>query len=152
LEIILGRLGQIIDGVAHPVSHPGAPLHGIGLIHHLVLDAFGKLAHQLSHIETLPLLKLVDDGSAVLLEHLLALLLLLGEAGLLHVGQALVLIDYLLHRVAVILVTRLVHLIRSRVARIHRLVFLISRTLTQRRWHVNIPGMVIITSQHKWND
>merc|ERR1712002_960620 len=130
LKVILGGLGQIVDGVAHPVSHPGAPLHGVGLVHHLVLDALGQGAHQLGHVEALPLLELVDDGGAVLLVHVLALLLLLGEAGLLHVGQALVLVDNLLHGVTVILIPRFVDLIRSRVIRVNRLVLLVASALT----------------------
>merc|ERR1719391_1915635 len=65
LKVILGGLGQIVDSVAHPVSHPGAPLHGVRLIHHLVLDALGQRAHQLSHVEALPLLELIDDGGTV---------------------------------------------------------------------------------------
>merc|ERR1712180_522902 len=142
LKVILGGMSQIVDGVTHPVSHPGAPLHGVGLVHHLVLDALSQLAHQLGHIEALPLLELVNDGGAVLLEHLLALLLLLGEASLLHVGQALVLVDNLLHGVAIILIACLVHLIRRRVAGIHRLVLVVAGTLAKGGGHVNILGMV----------
>merc|ERR1712134_42789 len=129
LEVILGRLGQIVDSVTHPVGHPGAPLHGVGLVHHLVLNALGQRAHQLGHVEALPLFELVDNRGAVLLVHVLALLLLLGEASLLHVGQALVLVDNLLDGVAVILVARFVHLVRGRVLGVHRLILLVTRAL-----------------------
>merc|ERR1712168_250607 len=150
LKVILGGLGQIVDGVTHAVRHSGAPLHGVGLIHHLVLDALGQGAHQLSHIKALPLLELVDDGGAVLLEHLLALLLLLSQASLLHVGQALVLVDDLLHGVTVILVARLVHLLRGGVAGIHRLVLVVASSLAKRSRHLDILRMVVVvTTSHK---
>merc|ERR1719370_832625 len=138
LEVVLGGLGQVVNGVTHPVGHSGTPLHSVRLVHHLVLDALGQRAHQLGHIEALPLLELVDDGGAVLLVHLLALLLLLGKAGLLHIGQAPILVDNLLHGVTVILVARLVHLVGGGVAGIHRLVLLVASALAQRGGHVDI--------------
>ena len=90
LELILGGYSQVIHGVAHPVIDLSAPLHGVLLLHHLVLDGLGQLAYKLSHIEALPLLELVDDSGAVLLEDILAELFLLGVASLLHVGHALI--------------------------------------------------------------
>merc|ERR1712168_713740 len=144
LEIILGGLGQVVDCVTHPISHPSAPLHGVGLVHHLVLDALGQGAHQLGHVKALPLLKLVDDGGAVLLVHLLALLLLLGEASLLHVGQAPVLVDDLLHGVAVILIACFVHLIGRGVTGIHRLVLVVTSALAKGSRHINILRMVMV--------
>merc|ERR1712002_1059921 len=136
LEVILGGLGQIVDSVTHPISHPGAPLHGVGLVHHLVLDALGQRTHQLSHVEAFPLLELVDDGGAVLLEHVLTLLPLLGEASLLHVGQALVLVDNLLDGMAIILVARFVHLVGAGVAGIDGHVLVIACAFAQRLGHV----------------
>ena len=88
--LILGGYSQVIHGIAHPVIDLSAPLHGVLLLHHLVLDGLGQLAYKLSHIEALPLLELVDDSGAVLLEDILAELFLLGVASLLHVGHALI--------------------------------------------------------------
>merc|ERR1719365_309925 len=150
LEVILGGLGQIVDSVTHPVGHPGASLHGVSFVHHLVLDALSQGAHQLGHVEALPLLKLVDDGGAVLLEHLLALLLLLGQASLLHVGQALILVDDLLHGVAIILVARFIHLVRGGVARIHGLVLIVASSLAKGGGHLDILRMVMVfATSHK---
>merc|ERR1711942_252250 len=85
LEVILSGHIQIIHSITDPISNSGASLHGVGLIHHLILDVLHQLADQLSHIEALPVLRLVDDRGAVLLVDVLALFDLLSVAGLLDV-------------------------------------------------------------------
>ena len=83
------------------------------------------------NVEALPLLVLINHGGTVLLEHVLAQLLLLGEAGLLHVGDTLVHVGQLLHGVAVILAGRLVHLVRGVVLGIYGCVHVATSALTQ---------------------
>merc|ERR1719398_311599 len=113
LEVVLGGDGQVVHGVTDAVRHLSAPLYSVGFVDHLVLHVLPELADELSHVEALPLLVLINHGGTVLLEHALAQFLLLGEAGLLYVGDTLVHVGQLLHGVAVILVGRLVHLVRG---------------------------------------
>ena len=125
LEVILCSHGQVVHGFAHPVVHFGAALHGVLLFHHLVLDGLSQLAHQFCHVEALPFLKIVDDDSAVFLEDVLAELLLLGVASLLHVGHAFIGVHNFLHRVAVVLVAGLIDLVGGVVGIVDRLVLVV---------------------------
>merc|ERR1739845_150738 len=92
LEVILSGHIQIIHSITDPICHSGASLHGVSFIHHLVLDVLHQLTDQLSHIEALPVLRLIDDRGAVLLVDVLALFDLLSVASLLDVWQAFVLV------------------------------------------------------------
>jgi len=74
------------------------------------MDSLSQPAYKLCHVESLPLLELVDDGGAVLLEDVLAELLLLG-ASLLHIEHTLVGVHNILHGMAVVLVAKLVDLV-----------------------------------------
>merc|ERR1711862_785917 len=85
LEVILSGNIQIIHSITDPISDSGTSLYSVSFIHHLVLDVLHQLADQLSHIEALPVLRLVDDRCAVLLVDVLALFDLLSVAGLLDV-------------------------------------------------------------------
>merc|ERR1740131_77686 len=46
LEVILSGHIQIIHSITDPISNSGTSLHGVGLIHHLVLDVLHQLADQ----------------------------------------------------------------------------------------------------------
>ena len=131
LEVILSGHGKVVHGVTHPVVDLSAALHGVLLLHHLILDGLGQLAHQLSNVKALPLLELVDDCGAVLLEDVLAELLLLGVTSLLHVGHALVGVRNLLDRVTVVLVTSLVDLVGGVVGVVDGLVLIVTSAGTQ---------------------
>merc|ERR1739845_217358 len=128
LEVILSGHIQIIHSITDPISNSGTSLYSVGLIHHLVLDVLHQLADQLSHIEALPVLRLVDDRGAVLLVDVLALFDLLSVAGLLDVWQAFVLVYSALYWVTIILVLDLIHFILRVVVRIYRMLVVASRT------------------------
>merc|ERR1739845_77724 len=128
LEVILSGHIQIIHSITDPISNSGASLHSVSFIHHLVLDVLHQLADQLSHIEALPVLRLIDDRGAVLLVDILALFDLLIVASLLDVWQAFVLVYSALYWVTIILVLDLIHFILRVVVRIYRMLVVASRT------------------------
>merc|ERR1719508_743174 len=93
LEVVLGSHIQIIHSITDPISNSGTSLHGVGLVHHLVLNVLHQLTYQLSHIKALSVLRLLDDRGAVLLVDVLALFNLLGVACLLYIRQTFILIN-----------------------------------------------------------
>merc|ERR1711971_1067552 len=95
-------------------------MHGVGLVHHLVLDVLHELAQQFSHVEALSVLRLLDDRGTFLFVDILAVLCLVSVAGLLLVGQTLILVNSTLYRVAVILVFNLINFIRRIVVLVNR--------------------------------
>ena len=99
---------KIIHSITDPISDSGTPLNSIGFLHHLILNILHQLTHQLSHIKALPILKLINDSCAVLVKHILAQLLLLGEASLLYIWNTLVLVHSALYWVTVFFVSNLV--------------------------------------------
>merc|ERR1711982_111045 len=111
LEVVLGSHIQIIHSITDPISNSGTSLHGVGLVHHLVLNVLHQLAHQLSHIKALSVLRLLDDRGAVLLVDVLALFNLLGVACLLYIWKTFILINSALYRMTVILVFDFIHFI-----------------------------------------
>jgi len=120
LEVIPGSHSKIIHSITDSVSNSGTSLHGVGLVHHLVLDVLHELAHQFSHVEALSVLRLLDDRGTVLFVDILAVLCLVSVAGLLLVGQTLILVNSALYRVAVILVFNLINFIRRIVVLVNR--------------------------------
>merc|ERR1719452_467888 len=97
LGVIPAGLADHIAGVAEALLHHGAQLHA-ELLHdrvelHLLLEA----ADELGDVEAAPVLLSLDDAGAVPEGDLPAILLGLGDADLLHVGLAHVLVLHLVH-------------------------------------------------------
>jgi len=101
-EIILVRHLNIESSVAHIFLDDGALLDMVLLLDGVVLDVLMKAADELIDGEANPLDLGGDGASAVPVGNLLAVLHILGKAGLLGVRLALVLIHDLLLHVAVL--------------------------------------------------
>merc|ERR1719352_107188 len=101
LVVILGSHVNLVGGVAHSVLPSEAPLDLVSLLQCLVVDGFNQIAYKLIHVETNTFYLGLDNSSAVVEKPGNTRLLVLGIAGLLSIGLALVLEHYLLHHVAV---------------------------------------------------
>jgi len=127
LEVVFVSHRKIINSITDPVSYSCTSLYSVGLLHHLILYVLHQCAHQLSHVEALTVLRLLDDSGAVFLVDVAALLHLLSVASLLLIGHTLVLINSALYIVTIILVFNFIHFIRSVVVLVDRL-FIAPRT------------------------
>merc|ERR1719373_1408424 len=98
--LLFGRGGNVVDSIADTLLNLVALLDGEADLDSLVLNILSQLADDLLNLEALALLLVGQDGVAVLVGDIRALLLVRGAANAIVVALAVLLVDGVVDRLA----------------------------------------------------
>merc|ERR1712241_1592620 len=96
--LLLGRGGDVVNSIADTLLDLVSLLDGEADLDSLVLDILSQLADDLLNLEALALLLVGQDGVAVLVGNIRALLLMRGAADAIVVALAVLLVDGVVNR------------------------------------------------------